>query len=274
MSEKDNYTTATATPVIITAERVQELCRAEKENRLVILPEPRKPLIWGDESHETILCPECETDLMGGFPDESGTEREMFQCPNCGCPVNTKAVCTKEELAAERGSTPIKRRIFVDIDGTMAKWRATASYEELLAPGFYATMEPNWNLVDALRILMSKHGDEIELFSLSAYLSEAFMAIMEKEDWLKRIVPFIPDDHRLFCLCGTDKKAVVPGGIRATDLLLDDYTVNLTDWAERGHGAKVLNGINDTSGSWSGERISIETEPELLAEQIFRLAVT
>ena len=137
----------------------------------------------------------------------------------------------------------------------------------------------DWSLLyifeekDALHILAREHSGEIELFSLSAYLSEVFMAVLEKNDWLDRVVPCVPADHRLFCLCGTDKKAVVPDGVQTTDLLLDDYTLNLNSWSERGHAVKVLNGINDTSGSWDGERISIDTTPELLAEQIYALAM-
>lgn len=49
--------------------------------------EERKPLVWGDAEHNTILCPSCKNDLMGGFPEaEPGTE--MFQCPYCGAFVD------------------------------------------------------------------------------------------------------------------------------------------------------------------------------------------
>ena len=46
---------------------LRELYEAEKEGRLVVLDEPMRPLVWGDKEHDTILCPRCLCDLMGGL---------------------------------------------------------------------------------------------------------------------------------------------------------------------------------------------------------------
>ena len=52
--------------------------------KAVQLPYKRKRLLRGDKNRETLLCPDCLTDLMGGIGDETF----VVQCPNCGCFVN------------------------------------------------------------------------------------------------------------------------------------------------------------------------------------------
>lgn len=53
--------------------------------KAVELPYERKRLLWGDKDKETLLCPDCLTDIMGGIGDETF----VVQCPNCGCFVNS-----------------------------------------------------------------------------------------------------------------------------------------------------------------------------------------
>lgn len=77
-----------------------ELVQAEKDGRLAILDEPRKPLVWGDDNHDTILCPSCEHDLMGGFPEADSCETPMYQCPYCGQPIDGTKALTREEAEA------------------------------------------------------------------------------------------------------------------------------------------------------------------------------
>ena len=56
----------------------------ERLEKAVELPCKRKRLLWGDKDKETLLCPDCLTDLMGGIGDETF----VVQCPNCGCFVD------------------------------------------------------------------------------------------------------------------------------------------------------------------------------------------
>lgn len=88
--------------------RLRELAQADREGRCVVLEEKMLPLIWGDVFHNTILCPNCEKDLMGGFSDDGGCDVPMFQCPYCGQPINTKKVLTRElaeaALEAQKGA--------------------------------------------------------------------------------------------------------------------------------------------------------------------------
>ena len=75
--------------------RVDDLAKenAELKARLekaVELPYERKRLLWGDKDKETLLCPDCLTDIMGGIGDETF----VVQCPTCGCFVD----CTTEPV--------------------------------------------------------------------------------------------------------------------------------------------------------------------------------
>ena len=56
----------------------------------------------------------------------------------------------------------------------------------------------------------------------------------------------------VFPFCGTSKREAVPGGIRPTDILIDDYNANLRDWETQAVSIKFLNGVNNRHGSWKG----------------------
>ena len=42
-------------------------------------------------------------------------------------------------------------RYFIDMDGTLCHWKATASDEELMQQGFFLTMNPMERVVQAVR---------------------------------------------------------------------------------------------------------------------------
>ena len=160
-----------------------------------------------------------------------------------------------------------KVRLFVDMDGTLAMWHPTKKLEELYEEGYFKNLEPYEEVVEAIRQIYTFEPN-VEVFILSAYLSDSSYALKEKNEWLDRYLPEIDKDHRCFCHCGTDKSAAVPEGIKETDVLLDDYTMNLNDWCPPGVGIKLLNGINDTHKSWQGERISRLQPPTEIARAI------
>lgn len=90
-TDKCGYLAGNFSKCMAQSRHLADLKRAEQEGRLVVLYEPRLPLIWGDADHNTILCPNCERDLMGGFELTNADEMTMFQCPHCGQPID----CTK-----------------------------------------------------------------------------------------------------------------------------------------------------------------------------------
>lgn len=76
------------------------LVKAGDEGRVVELDTPRKPLVWGDDDHETCLCPDCGADLMG-IP--YGEQRMVLQCPVCGQYLDATKAITRAEAEAAIG---------------------------------------------------------------------------------------------------------------------------------------------------------------------------
>ena len=82
-------------------DHIRDLLHAEQDGRLVVLDEPMRPLVWGGKEHDTILCPRCLCDLMGGFEYAPSCETVMFQCPHCGQPINSGKAIDMEQSEAE-----------------------------------------------------------------------------------------------------------------------------------------------------------------------------
>jgi len=171
------------------------------------------------------------------------------------------------EPLEEQASESTRTRLFVDMDGTLAVWHPTKKLEELYEEGYFKNLEPYQEVVNAIKTIINSKPD-IEVFILSAYLSDSSYALQEKNEWLDKYLPEIDRNHRCFCHCGTDKSLAVPDGIKVTDVLLDDYTLNLKDWCPPGVGIKLLNGINDTHKTWQGERVLRFQPAEKIAEAI------
>lgn len=141
------------------------------------------------------------------------------------------------------------RRIFVDMDGTLAKWN-NVSTKDLYEKGYYRNLEPNQNLINEIKRLID---DREDVYILSSFLSDSEYALVEKNLWLDEHLPEISCDKRIFVHYGDNKKDYIINGVTALDYLIDDYTKNLLDWKEAGGtGIKFLNGINHTRKTWKG----------------------
>ncbi len=160
-----------------------------------------------------------------------------------------------------------KQRLFVDMDGTLATFTPVDRLETLYEKGYFLNLRPLDNVVLAVKDIIHNNPD-IEVFILSAYLSDSPYALEEKNRWLDKYLPEIDAAHRIFPPCGSDKKEYIPNGIRNTDCLLDDYTHNLTLWQPPARGIKLLNGINHTHGTWKHDSIRFDQVPKDLAVQI------
>lgn len=144
----------------------------------------------------------------------------------------------------------MSRRIFVDMDGTLAEWKNVSKIDELYEEGYYYNLEPNKKLIENLKKMIQK-GEEI--YILSSFLNDSKYALVEKNRWLDSHLPELKNENRIFVKYGDDKSRYIKGGISDTDYLLDDYTKNLLEWkASGGVGIKYLNGINHTKGTWQG----------------------
>ena len=150
-------------------------------------------------------------------------------------------------------------RIFVDMDGTLAKWN-NVEFEELFEEGYYRNLEPNENILNEVNHLI-RQGEDV--YILSAYLTESDYAKKEKQEWVKQHLPQLPQEKQIFVPYGTNKAEYLKehySPITNQDYLIDDYTKNLLEWKEFGGiGVKYLNGINHTKATWQGLMIYEKT---------------
>lgn len=160
-----------------------------------------------------------------------------------------------------------ENRLFVDMDGTLAKYQPVDTMEILFEKGYFLNLEPQQNVVDAIKKII-KEQPEMEVYIMSSVLTDSKYALQEKNEWLDKYLPEIDKEHRIFPPCGENKLDYVPNGIRPTDFLLDDYTKNLTLWEPPAKGIKLLNGINHTNETWKGSMLRYDKESERLAEDI------
>ena len=161
-----------------------------------------------------------------------------------------------------------KTRVFTDIDGTLNVWESVPNVQRLYEEGYFLNRPANPAVVEAIRILCN--SDEYEVFSLSAYFPDSEYAIPDKDRWLDAHLSELDSEHRIYVPYGTPKYSVLPGGIRPTDILLDDYTINLIDWEQHAPAVKLLNGLNHTRKTWRGPKVSSDATPEMIVEAIYQ----
>ena len=159
-----------------------------------------------------------------------------------------------------------RQRLFVDMDGTLAEVKTVDTLETLYEKDYFINLKPNENVLGAIKQLIA--DNDFDVYILSAYLTDSRYALEEKNAWLDKYLPELPQEKRLFVPCGTDKSVAVPGLIRPDDYLLDDYTKNLSEWEPPAKGIKLINGINHTNGTWQGDKIQFTHAPEELSSMI------
>lgn len=159
-----------------------------------------------------------------------------------------------------------RQRLFVDMDGTLAEFKTVDTLETLYEKDYFIRLKVNENVLGAIKQLIA--DNDIDVYILSAYLTDSRYALEEKNAWLDKYLPELPQEKRLFVPCGTDKSVAVPGLIRPDDYLLDDYTKNLSEWEPPARGIKLINGINHTNGTWQGDKIQFTHAPEELSSMI------
>ena len=154
-----------------------------------------------------------------------------------------------------------RQRLFVDMDGTLAEFKTVDTLETLYEKDYFINLKPNENVLGAIKQLIA--DNDFDVYILSAYLTDSRYALEEKNAWLDKYLPELPQEKRLFVPCGTDKSVAVPGLIRP-----DDYTKNLSEWEPPAKGIKLINGINHTNGTWQGDKIQFTHAPEELSSMI------
>lgn len=159
------------------------------------------------------------------------------------------------------------------MDGTLAVFNPVDTLEKLYEKGYFFNLKPQMNVIDGIRYII-RNNPEIEVFILSAVLSDSIYAIPEKNAWLDKYLPEVDVKHRLYPKCEENKKEFLEhkqGGIDPNDFLLDDYSKNLHSWDPPAKGIKVMNGINGKNGTWGKDKISIEIDGEKFADCVLSI---
>ena len=168
-------------------------------------------------------------------------------------------------------------RIFVDMDGTLARFHDEVGYlERMFEKGFFSGLQPFQQAVQAINDL-ARYSKDCELFILSATVDgEPPYCCDEKNQWLDRYCPEIDQAHRLFTKIGISKSEYIPGGIQSDDILWDDYNKNLEEWvANGGVAVKCKNNINHKGligPIWQGLIIAHDASSELIRNSLSEIA--
>ena len=161
----------------------------------------------------------------------------------------------------------MKQRLFVDMDGTLAEFKQIDKLETLYEPGYFLTLRPDTNVLNAIKEIISNSPD-IDVHILSSVLTDSKYALDEKNAWLDIYLPEVNPQNRIFPPCGENKKDYIPQGIKSSDCLLDDYTKNLNSWQPPAIGIKILNDINDTNRTWKFNKVDHHSNSTQLANDI------
>lgn len=167
----------------------------------------------------------------------------------------------------------INARVFIDMDGVLAKWAPVDFYEQLFEKGRFDSLPVQQWVIDGLlgasqlfpKLRIKKNGEiqevNVEYYVLTSCVDSPY-AIPEKSYWLDKEFN-LPAHRRIYVKNGDNKADYVPGGVKPTDILIDDYSVNLHRWTKRGgQGIKLMNGDNGNYGTWMGKMIKRYSRPE------------
>lgn len=160
-------------------------------------------------------------------------------------------------------------KIIFDMDGTLNYWDPNAHISKVAAPGYMRERKPIRNMVDASRLLLEWGFEQWIASSVLPYKH----AIPDKNFWIDHVMPWVPEDQRIFIPYGSNKALVLKDVAEVGDVFVDDYTENLyaVDESLRGKGltcVKAVNDINDTHHSWCGLRVSIYSDTLSIAETL------
>lgn len=102
------------------------------------------------------------------------------------------------------------KRLFIDMDGTLAEWQEGTPFEIVCENGYAANLPVNGNMVDATKSLVKLcHKKGVEVFILSAVLDLSH-SIPDKDKWLDNVLPGVFDtEHRLYVPYGMNKAEFV-----------------------------------------------------------------
>lgn len=148
-----------------------------------------------------------------------------------------------------------KIKIFIDMDGVLAKWDTTSSVEDTYKSGYFLFRQVD----EKIKALLEMIDKCYDVSILSSVYSEG-TAKADKADWLR--LNKINKIDKIFCPYG-HKKTHWVDHIKPS-ILIDDFSKNLREWESVPGfvGVKYYNGINGTNGTWNGYSINHRMSPE------------
>lgn len=148
--------------------------------------------------------------------------------------------------------------IYFDMDGVLAEYVLNPPAIEYYTKGFFRNLNPINEMIDFAKSLMSDYSIHIastllwydRRFSPSRYCT-GYWCEVDKLNWLREYLPELAIGNIHLIPHGTPKNTVVKDS-SVINILIDDYTPNLESWEtkENCYGVKLLNGINNTNGTW------------------------
>lgn len=159
-------------------------------------------------------------------------------------------------------------KIYIDMDGVLAKWR-NVSVEETYEKGFFAGLTPEACIVEAVKTM---HDRGYAVSILSAVYQDGH-SVDDKRSWLKdNGLGGIPG---IFVPYGEKKADYLKKSPGSVSVLVDDFSKNLREWVDTGDnfiGIKFMNGINGTKGTWAGYLVSNKMSAAQLVNAITGIA--
>lgn len=149
-------------------------------------------------------------------------------------------------------------KVYWDMDGTLAKWRAAATNEDLYKENYFLSLEPETELCSFANELAK--SDDVDSYILTSFLEDSSYAKREKLAWVKKHIKGLSQSKILCVPYGVRKASFVEDighkELSAEDVLIDDHSPNLIAWEQAGGTAiKWCNGINNSGKSgFSGVR--------------------
>ena len=172
-----------------------------------------------------------------------------------------------------------KHRLFVDMDGTLARFHDQVNYiERMFEKDFFRNLSAFENMVAGIRQFIQLYPD-VDVYILSAkVIGEPPYCEQEKHAWLDRHLPEIPAERRIFTEMGRPKAEYIPDGLSKNDFLLDDYNKGLNQWLfDGGSAIKCHNNINQRGlgahggqrgNLWVGPMVHVDDQPALIAAEL------
>lgn len=150
------------------------------------------------------------------------------------------------------------RRVYFDMDGTLAVFNKNATMEEVFSPNYFRNLAPIPQMVAFAKELIDE-GYDVHILS-----GACFTAIQEKIDWICEHMPFMPLDNVTFVPVDADKSLFIPDP--ENSILIDDYNKNLEEW--KGLAVKCKTDINNFNPRFASVCIDFDNNREMLDKAI------